>query len=186
MCWPLCSHSDGWWLYAWRANRYTLYLPCGTWWMASYDDAIRQHVGFYCSFNGISVQMFIESQMLQQFENIRLCKKNSLPLVLTSSLQYQCWWEGVFRVITPICSEENCSSYLHCGDEHKRTWLRDDVIGSTRSDQYWDLNASLNRGKKTDITWRDATNLWLSLHHHFTRDFMKNTLVHPAKNLIGI
>lgn len=135
VCWPLCSHSDGWWLYAWRANRYTLYLPCGTWWMASYDDAIRQHVGFYCSFNGISVQMFIESQMLQQFENIRLCKKNSLPLVLTSSLQYQCWWEGVFRVITPICSEENCSSYLHCGDEHKRTWLRDDVIGSTRSDQ---------------------------------------------------
>lgn len=58
--------------------------------MASYDDAIRQHVGFYCSFNGISVQMFIESQMLQQFENIRLCKKNYLPLVLTSSLQYQC------------------------------------------------------------------------------------------------
>lgn len=72
VCWPLCSHSDG---YAWRANRYTLYLPCSTWWMASYDDAIRQHVGFYWRFNGISVQMFIESQMLQQFENIRLCRK---------------------------------------------------------------------------------------------------------------
>lgn len=33
------------------------------------------HVGFYCRFNGISVQMFIETQMLQQFENIILCRK---------------------------------------------------------------------------------------------------------------
>lgn len=186
MCWPLCSHSDG---YAWRANRYTLYLPCSTWWMASYDDAIRQHVGFYCRFNGISVQMFIESQMLQQFENIRLCRKFLclwfwllLSNISADGKVFLEWSHLLFRRKTAAATYTVAMSINGRGREMTLSAATKQPMRHV----YWDLNAPLNRGKKTDITWRDATNLRLSLHHHFTRDFMKNTLVHPAKNLIGI